>query len=633
MAEVQTDVSRQIKPFLLSQTKRRRSVKVRVGSLTTAQMRKISQEGLPGICKNTLIDQSLAGLNWEILSPSGGTDVQTKYYTLLLENANDGEGAATFFTRLSNDVLTTLEGGHFEVVRANNGVPIALYNVDSATIRVNPGDKNHSQQEYPWVQVYNREPEVYFTRDELSHLYWHPNTVFGDTHRNVCPVELAYYYISILAASDDWNFDLLSDPFPAGVFSLPGATPEEVGAFKEAWDYASHGGDLRDIAVIYGVNLGQAQHIKLTRPPTDMAFEITNHWYSSLVAACYEMSILDISILTRVSTKAGAESQERTSAQQGQRKLRKVVDSSIENWILPDGYQFKWIIPKPEDEATQARALESRARAVYMLVQSFGPERGEEKATDMGLLPESSGTMRGVDHLKSTAINADLRGAISLVEWEGILNSLVMYQKEPPTDLWGPELYDWVMAEYETQLFTSLDIWSDQVDDDAEAAALELESRYKTALSRAASRAYLAGKQRDAEDKKDALAIAAIAFTLAELQRIENLIKENNAFFREFTETLTELGQDYEGRASWRLGLYSKVLRRFFLMGVTAMAEAGDMIEIVEGAVQTEHCEECPPRYGTYTVEEYNELGGPPPNWCSGHDACVCGIIVHKGAR
>ena len=646
MPELQEGVSKQVKPVLLHRPRRQRT-RMRVGSLTTGQMRRLAKEGLPAICKNTLIDQAVAGLHWEILNPMGERDAQTEYFTMLINNANDGEGAMPFFSRLAADVLTTLGGGHFEIVLTDDDIPIALYNVDSATIRYLGHDTDPERvwqqsyiPEWPWAQSYEADDVVFFRRNELAHTYWHPVTHMTDDKRNTCPIELCYYYISILASSDDWNLDLLSDPFPVGVLALSGATSEEAEAFKDAWDFAVRGGDLRDLAVIYGIDLRQAQHIKFSRPPTDMAFEITNHWYSSLIAACFEMSILDISILTKVSTKAGAESQERTSAQQGQRKLRRIIDEAVERWVLPEGYQFKWIVPKPEDEATQARAAESRARATMLLTQAFGPERGEELSRDMGLLPAEGGKItRGVEHFRSRvvkdiAIKADLRGYISLSDWEKLNNELVLFQREPPVDLWGQELYDWALEEYGKQLFSALDLWESQTDDDPEGAAEDFQNRYRAALDRAASRAYLAGKQQDADNKEEALAIAAIAFTLAELARIADMIERNNNFFEEFADVLAVEGEEYT-RAPWRTGLYVRYLRRFYIAGTASMVDPDrDLIEIIPGEVKTEHCSVCPEYWNRlYTIEEFHKLGGHPPALCEGGDNCKCDIIIHKGVR
>ena len=635
-SEFPTNVSKQKIPILLQHPRPTiYSVAVRQGSLTSQQMRKLGSEGIPGIVKETLIDQAVAGLSWEIINPSGERDTQTEYSTLLMEHANDGEGATPFIVRFAEDILTTLQGGYFEVVLSSGGdIPVGLYNVDATTIYAT--DKIDT----PWEQRFGQHEAIYFARNELAHSYWHPVAIVGAEKRNRTPMELAYYYICILAASDDWNMDLLADPFPAGVLSLPGATQEEATAFKESWNYAIRGGDLRDLAVIYGQDLGQAQHVKFTRPPTDMAFEITNHWYTSLVAAAFEMSVLDISVLTKVSTKAGAESQERLSAQQGQRKLRKIIADAIERWILPQGYKFKWLVPKPEDEATLASAAERRARAMFYLNQAFGPERGEEIAHDMGLIPSETGKQRHMEHVKSRVtdlvINSDLRGTMSLWDIENLYDYVLFQIPQPPPDLWGEDLYLWALEQYGRELLTAYDLWLVEVEDDPEIAAAQFQIRYQNALERTATRAYLAGKQRDADDDNAALMIALIGLTILEINHVQDMIQRNREFFKGFRETLQNTGADYAARALWRIGLYGKFLRQFFLEGIVSMADTEtDLIEVREGAVETEHCEVCPTRWGQYTVEEYYALDPPPPppNWCLGHENCHCGIFVLRNGR
>lgn len=635
--------SKQVDPISLyyQVNKYSQTTRMRMGSLTSSQMRSLSKEGIPGICKETLVDQAVASLNWEIVSPTGEKDANTEFYSNVLREANDGEGAASFFMRLADDVLSTLQGGHFEILLGANDIPIKVYNVDSTTIFRNRfGSGEYSREQYPWIQrVYNE--EVYFKRNELAHLYWHPSSDWDERHRNICPVELAYFYISVLASSDDTNLELLTDAFPAGVLSLPGATREEAQSFKDSWDYAIRGGSLRDIAVLYGEALKQAQHIKFTRPPTDMAFEITNHWYAALVAAAYEMSILDISILTKVSTKAGAESQERMSQQQGQRKLRKVIDEAIETWLLPSGYNFKWIIPRPEDDITLAKTIESRTRAISQLTASFGPDKGEEYAIRMGLLPARDGMPDNVHHLKSQiaerVVVADLNGSVSLSEWEDLQNQIVTYQETLPEGVWGQELYDLAYEQYYHELMLGLDTWESEVEETPREAAKHFQWLFEAALLRAASRVYIAGKQdAAAEDEDEARAIALAGLTIADISIINQMIAEAYRFFRGYARRLAEEGIDYLNNTEWRTNMYARYLRRFFLQGkISTVNPREDLIEIVEGVVRTEHCSVCPPRWGKWTLEEYNAFdpSGPPPNWCEGFDNCACSLRILRNVR
>jgi len=630
MPELTKDVSKQIQPVRLQRPLgyTKWSARTRLGSLTSPQMQRLGNEGIPGLCKSTLIDQSVAGLSWEILNPSGGRDANTEFYTMLLEQCNDGEGFGPFVSRIGDNILTTLEGGLFEIVLSDDEIPIALYNVDSTTMR------RTYDVDRPWAQVVGSLPPVFFSNNEMAHLLWHPGTVMGSMKLNTTPIQLAYMYICILAASDDWNLDLLSDPFPAGVLSLPGATEEEATAFQKSWDYAIQGGSLRDLAVIYGLDLKQAQHIKFTRPPTDMAFEITNHWYASLVAAAFEMSVLDISILTKVSTKAGAESQAEQSSQQGQRKLRKVTADSFANWVLPEGYTFNWIVPKPEDEETQANALESRARAVYYLVQALGEERGPSVAENMGII--SGGKAQPPELLKSEVadmvIRSDLKGVMSFSVWEIIQNLTVYNSLTPPEELWGKDLLEWVLETYKGELMSALEICLMEMEEDEVLALASFEKSYVKSLKRASARAFVAGKQDDAESLAAAVAIALLAFTVAELATIDEAVEQDHGYFEGFLEKLKEEGPEY-GRATWRTSLYSELPLKLFNMGVvSSMNPEIDLVDVKYGGSENP-CAVCPTMWGTYTFEEYEAAGGPPANWCLGHNNCHCSVTIKRGAR
>ena len=109
-----TNVSKQVQPISL-QRPWTTSTRVRRGSLNSGQMRRLAGEGIPAIVLTTLIDQAIGGLEWEIINPSGGKDQQTEFTSLVLHRANDGEGASPFFIRFAKDILTTIEGGFFDI--------------------------------------------------------------------------------------------------------------------------------------------------------------------------------------------------------------------------------------------------------------------------------------------------------------------------------------------------------------------------------------------------------------------------------------------------------------------------------------------------------------------------------------
>ena len=239
-------------------------------------------------------------------------------------------------------------------------------------------------------------------------------------------------------------------------------------------------------------------------------------------------------------------------------------------------------------------------------------------------------------------VGADLHGYISLKDWEKIQRSLGKWSRTPPSNLYGQELFDVIEDIYEEDLLAALEIWraelegieDEPVDEDKKKfAAIGFLARYREAFAKSSHRAYLAGKQRDGISLEEALAIAAVAFTVAELLTIQEMIDQDEDFFHKFSDQLAVEGEDYV-QVEWRTKLYLATPRKFFLAGVVAMADPdADLIVIIPGDPPTGHCNTCPPMWGEYTVEQYARLGGPPPNWCEGHNSCHCDIEVLRGRK
>ena len=179
---------------------------------------------------------------------------------------------------------------------------------------------------------------------------------------------------------------------------------------------------------------------------------------------------MDISLLTKVSTTAAADSQQDISSQQGQRKLRKVTSEAMEKWVLPEGYQFKWVVPKPDDDKSQANALESRARGIFYLVSAYGPERGDAMSREIGLVP-STDVVTGPELLRTVQKGlysarieklltmADLHGYMSMKDWEKLQSSMSTWARTPPPSLYGQELFDVIEDIYEEELLGALEMW------------------------------------------------------------------------------------------------------------------------------------------------------------------------------
>jgi len=391
MPEIQTQVSKQVKAFPATISRGAiphligwRSFYTRHGYLTTYQMRRIGNWGLPGAAKATLIHQ-MTGLSFQILNAEKEEDQQTEYYTLLIEHANDGVGGPlVFFNRVADDIVTALEGGPFEIVRTDEGIPVALYNVDACTIRPTFDPETPFYQKAPYTAEW-----IPFARDELAQILWYPFTEIESSFFSRSPIQLAYVAISILADGDDYNMRLLKEVIPQGILNLgPGFDIKKAREWKKAWDEAKEGGRLGDLGLLWGTD--KAEFIRLYPPPKDMGFENLEHWYSTIIAAAFEMSILDLGILTKVSTKAAAESQERVSKRQGLRHLMQLIKHAMELYVLPEGYIFEWEDIDPTDEKDEAQIQRTRAFAVKMLCDALGPEVGPQEAARQGLLTQET---------------------------------------------------------------------------------------------------------------------------------------------------------------------------------------------------------------------------------------------------
>lgn len=341
----------------------------RYGLLTTPQMRALADRQIaPGVCRSTLLHQ-VTGLEWAITDSTGEDIRSTKegrfWYSLFDNAASSGGfrmGFHTFLDRFAEDILTAREGGNIEVVRDAGGVPIQLLNIDAQTLKFT-GDSDYPFiQKVPWGE---ESPPLEYTR--VLHAAWHPFVEIGQELSNRTPIQMAYTAIAILAASDEYNYNLLTDVVPLGILNLgPGFDEERAKLWKAAWDADMQAANPSRIGLLYGTD--KVSWTRLSTLLQDMAFESTSYWYTALVAACFEMSILDISILTRVSTRAAAEAQWAQSRRQGLRKLMQVIKHSFEYYVLPEGLFWTWEDIDITDDATRARINRDRAITLATLV-------------------------------------------------------------------------------------------------------------------------------------------------------------------------------------------------------------------------------------------------------------------------
>jgi len=359
------------------------------GVLETRHSRLIGNQGIPGACQATLRHQ-MAGLDWRIVTKDGEENEETRYYTLLLENARDTLGniigGSGLFDLLAQDILTAYEGGNVEIVRIRggqyDGVPIGLYAVDASTLRWDGQD-----EEQPIVQISAAGRELArFAPDEMMHTCWSRYADAGMQWYNRHPVQIAWVAINALAAGDDYNYSLLTEVIPQGILNLgPGFTEEMAKAWREAWRQARQGGKLEDIGLLWGTE--KAEFIRFNEPLKDQPFQHMSYWYLTIVTAAFEMSPLDLGFMTQLNTKAAAEAVTELSRNKGLRHLLRVIKQAVEYWILPDGLVLEWPDLDPTDEVYAAQARKTNAEAISTAVMGFWmtPEEARREAQRLGV--------------------------------------------------------------------------------------------------------------------------------------------------------------------------------------------------------------------------------------------------------
>lgn len=353
------------------------------GRLTTMQMRRLANWGIPGAAKNSLLHMAI-GHPWAILNDRGKIDDNTKYYTDLVRGANGGMGGAeVFLAAWGDDLLCSREGGLFEVHREDDGVPNGVWNIDASTVLY-----NGSPDGFPYLQrVVGETGEVHFRADEIAHALWHPFTEIYLPMHNRTPIQLAYLAITVLANADDWNLRSLTEAIPQGILNLGiGFDQEKAEAWKASWDAAMLGGKLQDIGLLWGTE--KIDFHAFSVPPKEMGFQDSNLWYSSVVAACFEMSILDLSILTKGSSRGNSAEQTMLTRRQGLRHILKVLARCMEYYILPDGYRWQWEGLDPRDDKADAEVKRTNAQTLMALIQSLGITAGIKEARRWNIVSE-----------------------------------------------------------------------------------------------------------------------------------------------------------------------------------------------------------------------------------------------------
>ncbi len=343
------------------------------GMIKTKTSRFIGEQGIPGNCSDTLLGQ-MDGLEWKIVTRDGGeqNDVTDFFQTVILEGARDSDGnhigATGLFNLIGQDMLNAKQGGNFEITRIESkelvngvsffGVPTAVFYVDADTLawKPKPGSDEPIVQVYPGTEKPVKNvagQEVRFRSDQIAHGVWSRYSRRGSQWYNRHPIQMAWMAISALAASDDYNYSILTDVIPQGLLDLgENVTLDQAKQWKAAWDAARQGKKLEDIGLLWGGK--NPKFLKFNDPIKDAPFQHMSYWYLTITTGAHGMSPLDIGFMTQLNTKAGAEVSAELSKNKGLARLLNAVKRMVEFWILPPDLIMAWEDLDPADEKVEA---------------------------------------------------------------------------------------------------------------------------------------------------------------------------------------------------------------------------------------------------------------------------------------
>lgn len=281
----------------------------------------------------------VAQAQWDILAvdPTKPCDEDAKLAILtLLHNPNPARDSfRSFIERILEDELV-LDAGVIEKEFNGKGLPIALYDMDAAEIRV-VEDWDGSDQgaaRYYWVQ--DSQVKAAYTNDELVYIVQNPAT-----HRAVglSPLEVLYEVIEQEMEAMRYNASQVRQTAPPGILNLGrNAGRSQVEQFKAYWEMEVAG---RATTAITGGTEG-VEFVSMGMNQKDMQFLEWVNYLCRKIAAVFMISPQDIGILFDIN-KSTSQTQQALSEDRGLRTLLTNNEEYINREVLAD---FRRVVAK-----------------------------------------------------------------------------------------------------------------------------------------------------------------------------------------------------------------------------------------------------------------------------------------------
>jgi hypothetical protein len=311
------------------------------------QWRLIAREPVNRMAQRFIV-RELSALQWTITSDRRDDPRVDEYTERWDEIFEDGDGFATWLSRMLEDACSLPFGGASEIGYTGEDLAWALH-VDAATLYPT------YERRVPYVQVNpdDATQRVYFKRGQLRRLRVNPRPDIRFKEYQVSPTEDGFLPIEALSKIYLYYMQQLLDTPPMGFLDVPGWDEDDAKDWAHGFWEMIEGIDPIKIPIIYDHKEGPANWIPFGRTPSDLNIPEQFKRFAEMLLGKYGLSIGDLRLFEHESTKAGERVSQLVTERSGVGFWAALIAAFI-NHLLPAGLTFEFKQPRPERELTVA---------------------------------------------------------------------------------------------------------------------------------------------------------------------------------------------------------------------------------------------------------------------------------------
>jgi len=315
----------------------------------------------------------------------------------ILTHADLGQGWLSFIEKGTEDLCTQDNGWFIEIIRPKGAgpeaPPIGIAHLDAGAC-TRTGD----------AEI----PLVYRDRKGIKHfLYWWqvimmaemPSPIQTMNGVGFCAVSRVLKAAQILRDIGTYKKEKVSSQPQRGLWFIQGIRRSIIDdALKEAAEEEANRGLTRFVTpkIIATMDAGvplNIHELDFASLPDGFDEETTLRWYIAQLAMGFGTDYQDFAPMPgqKLGTGAQAEVQARQARAKSSALFRKRLEFAINQYILPQSVDFKFVVVDPEEELENAKVAKLRAEARHIRIESGEIDIGEARqlALDDGdLSPE-----------------------------------------------------------------------------------------------------------------------------------------------------------------------------------------------------------------------------------------------------